>query len=105
MNYSEVDTYDASRGPVPTPKGGGRKSSAKQFSMPVDLTRSRRFGLTMTVCSHCGASYDQGYCRHNADMPHPESSIDEPRRVRISTGPMLANQTSNDTGWRLDTTA
>lgn len=99
MNRSEVDIYDMATGPTPTPRGAGRKSSAKQFSMPVDLTRSRRHGITMTVCAYCGAPYDQGLCRHNGDMPHPETSIDEPRRIRIGTGPMLANQTSNDTGW------
>ena len=97
---NENDTYDMASGPA-SPKGAGRKTSFKAYRMPVDLTRSRRHGLTRIVCRACGAPYDQGICRHDASMPHGDAPYE---RVRIKTGPMLANETSNDTGWMLDTT-
>jgi hypothetical protein len=93
---NENDTYNVASGPVPTPRGGGRKRSAKDMRVPMDLTRSRKVGLTRIVCSSCGAAYDQGYCRHNpADHTHAH-------KVVIKTGPMKPDQTSTETGWYQD---
>lgn len=94
MNHTENELYDASRGPVPTPRGGGRKSSARQMRVPVDLTRSRRVGLSADACVVCGAHKDQGYVHHAlACGTHGEF-------VRATTGPMGPNETSLDTGWQ-----
>ena len=74
----------------------GRLVSPRDHRQPYDLTRSRRHGITALVCSKCGAFKDQGICRHEKGCP--AGPYDE---VRIGTGPMKVDQTSNDTGWRL----
>jgi hypothetical protein len=96
VNHTENDTYDASRGPVPTPRGGGRKTSARQMRVPVDLGRSRRSGLRRTVCVFCNATVDQGYAHHTLGCP--VGSTDDARRTQ-RTGPLAPDQTSVDTGW------
>ena len=74
----------------------GRLVSPRDSRMPYDLMRSRRVGLVARVCSRCGAFKDQGHCDHEKGCP--AGPYDE---VRITTGPMKPDQTSNDTGWRL----
>lgn len=88
------DTYDISKGPVPTPKGGGKQTSARQQRVPVDLGRSRRVGLTALACVDCGAHKDDGRTEHARSCHAPPGAY-----VRVRTGPLKADQTSKDTGW------
>lgn len=68
---------------------------------PRDLTRSRRVGLSRTVCTVCGAIRDQGRTFHksgcNVDAAHAEYGT--PKWRREVTGPIETRQTSRDTGW------
>lgn len=93
------DTYDLSRGPVPSPRSGRRHTSLRQQRVPVDLGRSRRVGLTAMVCSECGAHEHEGLTRHRLDCT--KDFADDPwGHIRYRTGPIAAKQTSVDTGWR-----
>lgn len=69
--------------------------SPRDYRMPVDLTRSRRAGLSRTVCANCAAIKDQGVCRHARDCDAPGEWM------RLTTGALLPDQTSKDVGWDL----
>lgn len=68
---------------------------------PRDLYRSRRVGLSRTVCTVCGSTRDQYRTHHK-----PGCNVDElvaefgtPKWRRETTGPMETRQTSRDKGW------
>lgn len=68
---------------------------------PRDLFRSRRIGLSRTVCMICGAIRDQGLTFHKPGCT-AEACCDQfgtPRWRRESTGPIDRDETSRDTGW------
>jgi hypothetical protein len=68
---------------------------------PRDLHRSRRIGMSRTVCTVCGSARDQGLTLHK-----PGCTVDEdaekygtPKWRRERTGPLSTRQTSRDAGW------
>jgi hypothetical protein len=68
---------------------------------PRELTRSRRIGLSRTVCTVCGAIRDQGLTLHKPGCTVDDDAVkfDTPKWRRETTGPLDRNQTSRDTGW------
>jgi hypothetical protein len=68
---------------------------------PRDLFRSRRIGLSRTVCTICGSIRDQGLTVHKPGCTADAAAeqFDTPRWRREVTGPIAKNQTSRDTGW------
>lgn len=99
---SQSDDYNLATGPTHSRARTTRQMNPRDYKMPVDLTRSRRVGLSQTVCMDCGAIKDQGYCHHEAGCPNRPSALWNrtlPRWYRHTTGPLLSNQTSADTGW------
>lgn len=68
---------------------------------PRDLARSRRIGLSRTVCTVCGATRDQGRTLHKSGctVDAAVSEFGTPKWRRETTGPIAVNQTSKDTGW------
>lgn len=104
MESGDNDVTRLASGPVPTPRAGGRKTSRRDFRSPQELTRSRRVGLSATVCSDCGAVIDQGRARHTAKCWTARNYAEiyvtgSGHRVRMTTGPMAKHETSADTGW------
>lgn len=69
--------YDEARGPK------GNRPGA-----PRDLARSRRVGLSRTVCVDCGAVKDQGYCKHAPGCWTSDDEGSTRRFVRETTGPL-----------------
>lgn len=69
---------------------------------PRDLVRSRRVGLSRTVCTVCGATRDQGRTLHKSgcNVDHVHAKFGTPKWRREVTGPMTTRQTSRDVGWR-----
>jgi hypothetical protein len=78
-----VDLYDLAGGPAP--EGG---LTARSQRTPVDLTRSRRVGLSRTVCADCGATKDQGKTSHTLACSLPGEW------VRERTGPLYNGEFS-----------
>jgi hypothetical protein len=68
---------------------------------PRDLTRSRRVGLSRTVCTVCGAIKDQRRTFHKpgCNVHAAAEQFNTPRWRRERTGPIANNATSRDTGW------
>lgn len=68
---------------------------------PRDLHRSRRIGLSRTVCTVCGAIKDQGLTFHKpgCNVDAAAEQFGTPKWRRETTGPIAVNQTSRDTGW------
>lgn len=79
-----ANEYDEGRGPRGNSPGA-----------PRDLERSRRVGLSRIVCSDCGGVRDQGHLHHEAGC-----EADYTLLVRQTTGPLAANQTAADVGWK-----
>lgn len=90
----ENDTHDIASGPS-RGEPGQRSLSPRDYRMPTDLTRSRRVGLSRTVCVNCAAVKDQGLCRHASDCDAPGEWM------KLTTGPLRPDQTSKDVGWDL----
>ena len=69
---------------------------------PRDLFRSRRIGLSRTVCTVCNAVRDQGMTHHQSgcNVAEAHERFGTPKWRRETTGPIENNQTSRDTGWR-----
>jgi hypothetical protein len=69
---------------------------------PRDLFRSRRIGLSRTVCTVCGATRDQGLTVHRSgcDVDQKVVYFGTPKWRYETTGPMTTRETSRDTGWR-----
>lgn len=93
------DDYDLASGPSRTLTARSDKAmSTRDYRMPTDLARSRRVGLSRTICIDCGAIKDQGRATHAADClvgVHGPAAW-----LREVTGPMSPNETSADVGWR-----
>ena len=97
------DDYDQARGPARSLTARSDKMlTRRDMRMPVDLTRSRKVGLSRTRCYDCQAVKDQGVCRHTKSCSvriygnqMPVSGF-----VRETTGPMASNETSAEVGWR-----
>lgn len=83
--------YNLASGPKLT--AGARKPASRDYRMPVDLTRSRRVGLSRTVCGGCGAVYDQGHARHSRYCAVPATELGR-LRVRETTGPLGKTETT-----------
>lgn len=66
----------------------------------VDLLRSRRRGLSKTVCRGCGAKVDQGRTRHTWYCPLESTDLPD-HRVRYRTVALKNGQTSHHVGWSL----
>jgi len=68
---------------------------------PRDLNRSRRIGLSRTVCTVCGAIRDQGLTLHKpgCTADELEREFDTPKWRREETDPIPKNMTSKHTGW------
>lgn len=91
------DDYDLASGPSRSLTARSDKAMhVRDFRMPVDLTRSRRVGLSRNVCYDCRAVIGETITRHAVTCRIAGSGF----RQRETTGPMLANQTSADVGWR-----
>lgn len=93
------DDYDQARGPSRSLTArSDKKMQTRDYRMPVDLARSRRVGLTRTVCPMCFAVRDQGFTQHERWCPAAVAA-DRPDWKKETTGPMLPNETSADVGW------
>lgn len=98
------DDYDMARGPSRSLTARSDKAlTRRDMRMPTDLTRSRRVGLRRTTCAMCHAVNHEGVTQHAYHCPVVISSVDSnpaPLRRIETTGPMEADKTSADVGWR-----
>lgn len=66
------DDYDVASGPKRSLTArSDKKMVPRDYRMPVDLARSRRVGISLTICTECGATKDQAFCRHNPGCSAP----------------------------------
>lgn len=94
------DDYNLATGPSRSGTARTDKAlTARDLRMPGDLMRSRRVGLSKNVCMCCGEAADQGVLRHRKGCVCTTPEL-VGARMRLTTGPMLSNETSADTGWR-----
>lgn len=98
------DDYDAARGPSRSLTARSDKQlTQRDMRMPMDLSRSRRVGLSRTACGFCGAVKDQGVCHHAVGCVGSEAEVivnaPDLRWTAETTGPMAPNETSAEVGW------
>lgn len=84
-----MDNYDLGSGPALDESISNRSQRT-----PVDLTRSRRVGLSRTVCADCGAERGESSISHSLKCRLPGEW------VRERTGPLAPAEVS---GWATPT--